>query len=648
MRGSSHLLEQKPVRIRFRAFAIGTGLMPLAGMWIFGGEMGGEVQRYTFATWAAPFYNSIYILLVLSLLNLPLRTRLPALSLNGLELLAIYAMVSVGSALMSSDLQGVLITLIGYPAYFADEGNNWNTLFRGTLPDWLMVTDRNALIGFYRGNSSFFTPEHIGAWIRPVIAWTLFIWALLMMMLCANTILRKAWVERERLSFPIVALPMAMVDQPESFFRNRLMWIGFALAGGITLLNGLSYLIPNVPDIPIKRVDYQIASAGPLLALGSVRVAFYFFAISLGFLMPLDLSFSLYFFYFLFKMQAVAVSTIGVPPESGFPYPTSQAFGAYMAIFCVAVWGLRRHLRSVWQVAMGKGDPKEDAGEPMRYRTAIIGFAISSLVLLGFSKLAGMPAHVALVFFAIYLALVVMITRIRAEFGFPVHDMHNMGPDQTITRIVDPSSFDNRTLGAFSLFYWFNRVYRSHPMPHQLEAMKMAGHDGGAQRSMFRVVLIAGIVAVPLCFLIYLNGFYHYGAATANINNWGTGYGSEAFGRLDKWLVSPKAPVMGDKLATLFGFGFALLLAALRRQFVGFPFHPLGYAVSNSWGVANLWLPIMIGSLCKAAVLRGSGLQGYRKAVMFFFGLMLGEFAVGCSWTLIGLMLGIPTYDFWP
>ena len=644
------MLEPKPQpqRIRLRAILIGIALIPLAGLWIFGGEMGGAVPRYTFATWAAPFYNAIYILLILSLINLQLRKRLPKLALNGLELLAIYAMVSVGSALMSTDMQGILITIIGYPTYFADSTNNWAQLFNSAVPKWLIVTDKAALVGFYKGRSDFFLPENYRAWIQPIIWWTLFIWALMMMMMCVNTILRKAWVERERLTFPIVALPMAMTEEPESFFANRLMWIGFAIAGAITLVNGLSVLYPNVPYIAIKRVDYQIATSGPFAAMGSVRVAFYFFAIALGFLMPVDLSFSIYFFYILFKLESVATYMLGTPPESGFPYQTSQAWGAYMAIFCMAVWGLRGHLKEVWRIAMGRGEPGADAGEPLKYRSAIIWFAISSLFLIFFAKLAGMRSEIAILFFVIYIALMVMITRIRAELGFPVHDMHGMGPDATMTRLVAANEFDRQTLGVFSLFFWFNRVYRSHPMPHQLEGLKSAGADGGARKSMFSAILIAGMVAAPVCFIIYLNGFYHYGAATAHMNQWATGFGRESFERLQNWFVSPKMQVPGERIATVFGFALALGLTALRQNVVGFPLHPLAYAVANSWGVANLWLPIMVGSWAKAAVLKGAGLQGYRKAMMIAFGLMLGEFAVGCTWTLYGLIRGIPTYDFWP
>jgi hypothetical protein len=364
--------------------------------------------------------------------------------------------------------------------------------------------------------------------------------------------------------------------------------------------------------------------------------------------MPVDLGFSLYMFYILFKAEAAVVSVMGIPPETGFPYTDSQSFGAYIAIFLVAVWGLKRHLRKVWDCAMGRGDPREDANEPMKYRSALIWLGICVAILLIFAKLAGMKPQVAIVFFALYLVVCVIVTRLRAEFGLPVHNMTHMAPDQTMIRMVGHDVFDRETLGAFSLFYGFNRVYRSHPMPHQLEGMKLAGNDGRAQKAMFRAMLIAGMIAVPVCFLVYLNGFYQWGAATGHINQWGTGYGHEMCRNLEGHLRPGVPPDPGEKVAAVFGFGFAILLGAMRTRFVGFPFHPLGYAVAGEWGMYNLWVPIMIGSICKAAVLRGLGLPGYRKGMMLFFGLMLGEFAVGCSWTLYGLVFRIPTYDFWP
>ena len=185
-------------------------------------------------------------------------------------------------------------------------------------------------------------------------------------------------------------------------------------------------------------------------------------------------------------------------------------------------------------------------------------------------------------------------------------------------------------------------------MPHMLEGFKLAGNSGAARRDMFRAILIAGLFTIPLCFFIYLQRFYQLGAGTARVGPWSLNFGWEAFGRFEKWLKTPEVPIQGRWLGIGIGAAVAVALAIARRRMLGFPLHPLGYAVAGGWGMFNLWLPITIGSMCKAGVLKVGGLRAYRKATMFFFGLMLGEFVVGCSWTILGMILGVRTYDFWP
>ena len=65
---------------------------------------------------------------------------------------------------------------------------------------------------------------------------------------------------------------------------------------------------------------------------------------------------------------------------------------------------------------------------------------------------------------------------IRVEFGFPVHDLHQMGPAPALVRTFGAGSFDRNTLGAFALMHWLHRAYRGHPMPHQLEGAAIGSH----------------------------------------------------------------------------------------------------------------------------------------------------------------------------
>ncbi len=73
-----------------------------------------------------------------------------------------------------------------------------------------------------------------------------------------------------------------------------------------------------------------------------------------------------------------------------------------------------------------------------------------------------------------YFALALAITRMRAELGTPIHDLHFTGPETIMTRVAGSRAFNADNLTVFALFFWFNRAYRSHPMPHQLEAYKLA------------------------------------------------------------------------------------------------------------------------------------------------------------------------------
>ena len=111
------------------------------------------------------------------------------------------------------------------------------------------------------------------------------------MFLCLNTILYRQWSNLERLTFPIIQLPLAMAKTEDSIFTNKKLWLGICIASAIGLLNGISTLVPSLPEIPITRRSYHFVEA-PLNFYGSVTIALYPFAIGIMFLMPLDVLFS--------------------------------------------------------------------------------------------------------------------------------------------------------------------------------------------------------------------------------------------------------------------------------------------------------------------------------------------------------------------
>ena len=80
------------------------------------------------------------------------------------------------------------------------------------FPSWLVVRDHDALRGHFLGNSTFYRADVLRVWITPILAWTGFITLLLWTANCLNVLVRRQWADQERLSFPIIWLPLEMTD----------------------------------------------------------------------------------------------------------------------------------------------------------------------------------------------------------------------------------------------------------------------------------------------------------------------------------------------------------------------------------------------------------------------------------------------------
>ena len=616
-----------------------------------------EVVRYSFATYAAPFYNCIFTLLVVTAASYLIRRRFPRLALSRVELLTIYIMLSISSSLCSHNMMEILVSLMGYAHFFKTPENKWGELFVDRLPHWLTVSDPTSLKNFYYGRSTLYTTASYRPWIVPVLSWSAFGSALLFTMLCINSVLRKQWIESERLTFPVIMLPLEMTDESASLFKNRYMWIGFALAGSLTVLAGLHYLYPSIPCLMIGRRNVgQYITTPPWNAMGGVLISFYFWAIGIAFLMPLELSFSTWFFYWLTRLELVGsrwlgwneLQVVGGGFDRVYPFLNSQSYGAYVGFFAMTMWTSRRYLGRVFRTAFLGTKEEDESREAIPYRTAILGIIGGFMFVSIFARAIGMSVPVIVIFFVVYLVFAIIVSRIRAELGFPTHDVTAMNPQQLMVTSVGTQNIALQNLVGFSLFHWFNRTYASHPGPNQAESLKLGERTNTTARQMFVAVLIAGFFAMPIAFWMLLHMYFHNGGATANVEQWALGFGSETWNRLGAWTKSPTPPNTTAMSFVGVGFGISMLLGWLRVRLLAFPFHPLAYAIANSWGVAQLWMPLLIGSTAKYFALRFGGLGTYRKALPFFFGLILGEITVGALWTIIGIVLGIPTYDFWP
>ena len=276
----------------------------------------------------------------------------------------------------------------------------------------------------------------------------------------------------------------------------------------------------------------------------------------------------------------------------------------------------------------------------------ILGF----LFLTYFSLRAGLSLYLLIPFWLIFFAMSIAVTRMRAELGPPAHDLHASGPDRILTVLAGSRNISTQDLSVFSMYFWFNRAYRSHQMPFQLEGFKMAERARINYTGIFWAMMIATVAGTIVAFWVILHLLYQYGAASSTLGppNVPMIFGVEPWSRMDGWLKAPEPPDMARLTAIIVGFCFTLLLNSLRMKLGWFPFHPVGYAVSSSWSMHLLWLPMFFAWIIKLVILRYGGLKLYRKALPFFLGVILGECIMGSLWTITGCALGIPYYAFWP
>ena len=592
------------------------------------------------------FFNAVFCLFVLLLINAVFRRFVPQLTLSKPELLMVYMMMCMASAISGHGLMQILIPFMGHAFWYDTPENEWAELIHPSMPSWLVIRDKAALQVHYQGESTFYQSELVKIWLAPCLIWATFIFALVFVMLCINVIVRRQWVEQEKLTYPIARLPMEMIEHPGALARNRLLWIGFLIAAGLDILNELHHLYPAVPGIHLKLNNIgRYFTDKPWNAMGWTPISFYPFAIGMGFFIPMDLLFSSWFFYLYWKGQRVAMAAFGMASRggsfSGYQGIIEQSSGAYLGLFFVALWMTRRHLWRVTKNVFGQ-EPMDESDEPMRYRWAFVGMTLGIVYLLGFCVLAGMQLWVAVVFFVIYLMLVTAITRMRAEMGVPVHDMHNGGPDQLLPQALGTRFLGPNNLTVMTTFWFFNRAHYTDIMPHQLEGFKIAERTGTNNKKLLISMVVAVILSIFATYWAFLHTTHDVGMQGRL--SW---FGWEPLNRLAAWLSNPTGPSVATPTYVGIGLVSVLFLAFMRTRFLWWPLHPAGYAVSNSWGMATVWFPLFIAWVIKWIVLRHGGLKMHRQVMPFFMGLMLGEFVVGSLLSALGTAFGTTVYSFW-
>jgi hypothetical protein len=217
-----------------------------------------------------------------------------------------------------------------------------------------------------------------------------------------------------------------------------------------------------------------------------------------------------------------------------------------------------------------------------------------------------------------------------------------------VVSVLGSRNFNRQSLTGLALYSFFNIEYEGHPMPIQLEALKLADRSHLSSKRLTWIIVLVSAFSIPIGFFLFLDRFYKLGADSGRMNGWVLFHGWRTFGLLERWLSYPTN--MNYRGITFIGVGFvfSLLLMFMRSRFLRFPFHPLGYAVAVNWEMGELWSCILFTWLVKTVILKYGGLRLYRRTIPFFLGLILGDFVIGGLWDILSIVINTPTYSIWP
>ena len=635
------------VRWRY-VLAIALPLIVLNCGWIANSEMVSDVTEVTISSL---FMGVTFVLFVLTLLNLVARRLLGArAALAPPELMALYAMLSISSVVAGVGHFGFFAPFLANAFYYGSSSNpEWQN-FWSLLPPSIGPRDPAILRGFYSGNTTFFQPAVMRAWAYPVLVWCVFFLVLLWTTLCVGAILRRRWADEEHLPFPVIAVPLEMMREGAPLYRSRLMWIGFMIPLFLHSLNSLHSIYPSVPLLAINSVHDMVPDASlpsPWSGVGTLFYQLHPAGAGFGYLVNTDVSFSLWFFYLLRKAVLVWAVTMGwrdvatgwgADADMQFPFIRSQACGAWLILGLVTLWTGRGYFRRYLLRALHGDREGVDRNEPMSARFAVVGFASGFLGLCAFVWSWGGSWWLPVVFLAIYLLLMVTLSRIRAEMAVVSSELLWVSPQAILPALLGTRDLAHADLAHMATLSWFNTDYRANGMPHEMEGLVGLKRTHTTMRPLIPALLLAAVVAMLSASIWNLQMYYANGAATGHVNSWRIDMGSLPWKTLQGWLQEPKPPdakAMGSMTA---GMGITLLLTFLRARFVGFPLHPAAYAMNMCFANEFFWCDMFVAWLLKASILRYGGMKLYRQGLPFFLGLILGDFVSGSVWSILGTL----------
>ncbi|MDP6017165.1 MAG: hypothetical protein QGI32_13795 [Candidatus Latescibacteria bacterium] len=562
------------------------------------------------------------------------------------ELALIYIMWIVATAIPEWGLSAFLLPDITSLIYYATPENAWNEHLLPIVPEW-MIPDHEftAVRNFYEG-----APAGQGIpwslWIRPLAYWLPFILSLYVAMITIMVILRRQWMEQERLIYPLVQVPLSMLEEGEQpslvgpFFRNPLMWLGFAVPAIVQSINGLHHYVPHIPAV-------YMDTAIPLFRNSvSIPIRLSFQMVGFTYFVNRDVAFGLLFFFLINTVQQGIFNILGLQKTDSVLGVYSaytgtnivhQGFGALVVLVLFSLWTGRGHLMKVLRKAV-KGDPTiDDSDEILSYRAAVLLLLGSLTFMALWLWKSGLPMWITVVYLFLAFIVFVGITRVVSEGGLA----HIFAP--MIASDFVAANFGTRALGdtgivAFAFTYVWASDILTFVMASCANALKLVQETIHRRR---RLVFWAMIISIILTLLSSIWSIIELAYTYGGINTDQFFFDSAArypFDNAAARIQSLSGPHWENWGYTAIGATIMVFLMWARHHWLWWPFHYLGFPISAVFG--TMFFSVFLAWMIKTVVIKYGGPGLYLRTRPFFLGLILGQFVTAGIWYAIDFHLG--------
>ncbi len=610
--------------------------------------------------------TGVVVLFALVALNGVSARFAPRWALGRVELLVTYAMVIMTTQFLYKGGLPFITGSATFPFYMATPANDWEHRIWPYLPLWLRPSTMQAVTWYWEGLPA---GERIpwAAWTWPLLAWGSFSFVFMAAMFCLGALLSRDWIERQRLSFPLAEIPLAITgdsDTPTvggSILRNRLAWIGFAIPALVETVNWVQSIYPSAPSIPLDfDIGRAFSGAGlPWSALSGesgVHATIVFPLIAIAYLMPGEVSLSLWLFYVLYRVQQLAWASFGVGPGGTSSISISpQTFmgleeaGGFIALSVVVLYQSRHTLTAAWRGLIGnrrsgignRGTAEGGPLVPLAPHWALLGFVVANAFLLWWALQTGMAWWPFVLVMGFFYAVMIGVSRLVAAAGL-THVDAGMSPRAVIVRTVGAAPLGPVSLAVYG---YLGTAFMNDPrivlMAQAMNSFKLL-HGGRVKARRFPwAAALAVATMLVIGFPTLLTIVYHHGAGT--LPDWPMAAPQRDFwDEFDSSLRNPEMPDTLRQLAVVTGAAAMAGLVALHSRFLWWPVSPVGFLIATGWSTNYfVWSNTLIGWAAATLVRRYGGLRMYRTLRPAFVGMVLGGYIPGMVLALLSPLFGV-------